>query len=128
MYDGRRDPDMRTAVCARWTPAADENHFTRSTLDSGMSDDDRNELHAAAETLDDLRAEVSDAETAERVESFADQLRTMADADRGPDHGRLARLEHNLRDLQSDLDGEEAETVGSALDHAKAYRETVEGV
>jgi len=52
----------------------------------------------------------------------------MADADRGPDHGRLDRLTHDLRDAEAELDGEAVAAVGSAIAHVRAYRETVEGV
>ncbi|MFC4451606.1 DUF7553 family protein [Halorussus aquaticus] len=90
--------------------------------------DDRTELREAAERLDSAREASSDDETGERLESLAERLRTMADSERGPDHGTLARLEHNLQDVQSALDDEQAETVQSALGDVRAYRETVEGV
>lgn len=90
--------------------------------------DDRTELRTAARELDDLREEVSDAETAERLDTFADRLRSMADADRGPDHGRLDRLMHGLREVDDELGGSQSEAVQSALGRVRSYRETVEGV
>ncbi|WP_137286100.1 DUF7553 family protein [Halorussus salinisoli] len=93
-----------------------------------MTDDDRTELRTAAETLVEVRDGVSHDETAERIDTFADQLRSMADANRGPDHGRLDRLMHNLREVADELDEESAEDVRSALEHVRSYRETVEGV
>ncbi|MFC7078753.1 DUF7553 family protein [Halorussus caseinilyticus] len=90
--------------------------------------DDRSELRTAAEKLHEAREGTDHADAAERLETYAEQVETMADADRGPDHGRLARLEHNLHDVQSDLDADATEAVKSALEHAQAYRSTVEGV
>jgi hypothetical protein len=94
-----------------------------------MPDDDRTDLREAADELDAARDEAAaDAEVADRLESLAGQLRKMADADRGPDHGRLDRLTHDLRDAEAELDGEAVAAVGSAIAHVRAYRETVEGV
>lgn len=47
----------------------------------------------------------------------------MTDADRG----HLARLEHGLQDVQSDLGEEASAAVDDALERVRAYRETVEG-
>ncbi|WP_132058679.1 DUF7553 family protein [Halorussus amylolyticus] len=93
-----------------------------------MTENPREDLRDAAEGLDAVRETVSNAETADRLGTFAEQLRRMADAKRGPDHGRLDRLMHGLREVEADLSGEESEAVGSALAHVRAYRETVEGV
>ena len=93
-----------------------------------MSKDDRTELRTAAEKLRDAQNETSNADAADRLESLAEQVEKLADAERGPDHGRLARLEHNLQDVQGDLDDEGAALVDEALSHERAYRETVEGV
>ena len=93
-----------------------------------MSESDKSDLRDAAEQLQSAREHTDDPETAERLDSSADQLRKMIDADRGPDHGRLDRLMHNLRDVESDLDGDAAEAVGAALSSVRSYRETVEGV
>ena len=89
---------------------------------------DKDELRDAIDELQDARGLTDDPETAERIDSSVDQLQKMLDADRGPDHGRLDRLMHNLRDVETDLDGDAAEAVGSTLAHVRAYRETVEGV
>jgi hypothetical protein len=93
-----------------------------------MTEDDRNDLRTAADTLAEVPEGVSDAETADRVDAFADQLRDMADADRGPDHGRLDRVMHCLREIADELDGEACEAVADARSHVRSYRETVEGV
>ena len=93
-----------------------------------MTDADRSELREAADELDVAREEAADSADTERLESLAEQLRAMADADRGPDHGRLDRLTHGLREAEAELDGEAVAAVGSAIAHVRAYRETVEGV
>lgn len=93
-----------------------------------MSNEDKTELRNAAESLDSAREHTENAAAADRLDGFADRVRKMADADRGPDHGSLARLEHGLQDVRSDLGEEAAEAVDAALSHARAYRETVEGV
>jgi hypothetical protein len=93
-----------------------------------MTDDDRSDLRAAADTLGEVRERVSDSETADRIDTFTDQLRNMADADRGPDHGRLDRVMHGLREVAEELGDENSEAVADARSHVRSYRETVEGV
>lgn len=93
-----------------------------------MADNDTTELRDAAETLAEVRERIADDEDAERLDGFADQLRQMADADRGPDHGRLDRVMHGLREIAADLDGDEADAVTDARSQVRSYRETVEGV
>lgn len=92
-----------------------------------MPEDRTDDLRQAADRLEDAR-ERADGDAAERLGKYAGQLRTMADADRGPDHGRLDRLQHNLREVADGLDDEGNEAVQSALSHVVSYRETVEGV
>lgn len=78
-------------------------------------------LKSAAEAAesDDVRERLH-----EQSETFAD----LATAERGPDHGRLARHENILHDV-ADAGGEAvAEHVETALDHVAAYRETLPGV
>lgn len=108
--------------------ALDGNPFSLPVLHTRMTENDRTELRNAAEKLSEARNAASDPDAGERLESLAEQVEKMADADRGPDHGRLARLEHNLQDVQKDLDAEAADLVDEALSHERAYRETVEGV
>ena len=100
----------------------------RTAVPPRMTEDDRTELRDAAETLDAVRGDVSDEETAERLDAFADQLRSMAAAERGPDHGRLDRVMHGLREISSAVEGETADRVESAREQVRSYRETVEGV
>ena len=89
---------------------------------------EREELVDASEELKRVSGRVDDGEVKERLESQAEQLRTLAAADHGPDHGRLDRHMHALSDLQSQVDDDLAERVAHARDSVRAYRETVEGV
>ncbi|WP_302081409.1 DUF7553 family protein [Salinibaculum rarum] len=81
-------------------------------------------------TASDLIATAADGsnDASDRLESLADQLETLADRDRGPDHGRLARIESGLDEIQADASDDVAATIEEALDAIRAYRETVEGV
>jgi hypothetical protein len=90
--------------------------------------DDRSELRNAAETLTEVRESLQDDDTADRIATFAERLRSMADADRGPDHGQLDRTMHGLREVAEKLDGELADEIESARERVRSYRETVEGV
>ncbi|WP_115864867.1 DUF7553 family protein [Halorussus litoreus] len=92
-----------------------------------MPNDTTDELRAAAESIDAARERAPD-DAADRLDGFAERVRKMADGERGPDHGALARLEHGLQDVRTDLDDEGAEAVDEALDHVRAYRSTVDGV
>jgi hypothetical protein len=93
-----------------------------------MADNDRTPLRNASDALTEAREATDDAEARDRLESYAEQADSMAAADRGPDHGRLARFEHGLTDVREDLDAEGAKLVDEALSQVRAYRETVEGV
>lgn len=73
-------------------------------------------------------AEVDDGDANERLREQADELAELADRDRGPDHGRLARHERAIEDAAGDAGEAATEHVESALDSVHAYRETVEGV
>ena len=87
----------------------------------------RDELIAASQSLD-TAAEEADAETAAKLSAQAETLATLADRENGPDHGRLAKIEHSLRSLQESVDEEGHDLIDDALDHVKAYRSTVDGV
>ncbi|SIR53613.1 hypothetical protein SAMN05421858_2698 [Haladaptatus litoreus] len=87
----------------------------------------REELVHAAEELKHASADAS-SDVTEQLESQAETLSDLAEADHGPDHGRLDRIMHSLSELESDADDETAERIQSAYDHVKAHRETVSGV
>jgi hypothetical protein len=90
-------------------------------------------LATAAELLDDAAGSASGDES-DRLREQADAVAALAARDRGPDHGRLARIEHVLTDVresvagEDDDDGETAETVDRALAELREYRSGVEGV
>lgn len=87
----------------------------------------REELQSAARHLDEA-SERASPEARERLADQAAQFERHATADRGPDHGRLARHERILADVAEAEGGAVADRVESALAEIRAYRETVEGV
>ena len=80
---------------------------------------DASDLLASVETTGDA---------AERLDGLAEQLETLATAERGPDHGRLARLQTALGEVKEQVDDDAAATIDEALEAIVAYRETVDGV
>ncbi|WP_459194667.1 DUF7553 family protein [Halosimplex sp. J119] len=85
----------------------------------------RENLADASDTLESAADETEDGDAAERLDSLADQLDTLATRDRDPDHGRLARIENALHDLE---DSDVGSQVTDAHESVVAFRETVEGV
>lgn len=85
----------------------------------------REELANASDLLESVDAS---GEAADRLSDLADQLDRLSTADRGPDHGRLARIQTALGEIKADVDEEGTETIDEALSEILAYRETVEGV
>ena len=85
-------------------------------------------LETAAQSLTDASDAASDSEVTERLESQASQFESMAEADRGPDHGKLARHEHILHSIADEEGGDVAEHIEDALSAISSYRETLEGV
>lgn len=88
------------------------------------------ELQDASETLETAADDCDDDDLRERLVTQADALASLAERDRGPDHGRLARHTHALQDIASDADDDDAvaAAVDDALASIRAYRETVSGV
>lgn len=93
-----------------------------------MVETDRDELRSAAETLANAREAADDPDASERLDACVERVESMVEAERGPDHGRLARFEHTLRDEQDEVNDEAATLIDETLAHVRAYRETVEGV
>ena len=87
----------------------------------------RENLSKASDILE-RAAEDADAEAAEKLREQARQLASLADAERGPDHGRLARHQAALRDVQRQVEDDVAERIGEANAAINAHRETLEGV
>ncbi|MHB9285483.1 hypothetical protein ACKVMT_00405 [Halobacteriales archaeon Cl-PHB] len=87
----------------------------------------REALATAADLLADA-ADAADGDASDRLTDIADQVEDRATAERGPDHGRMARWQTALGDLKADVDDEVAATIESALEEIRDYRSTVEGV
>jgi hypothetical protein len=71
-------------------------------------------------------AEAADGEERERLDRQADQFAELAE--RGTDHGRLARHENALREIEAASGEDVVEHIEAAMDAITAYRETLEGV
>jgi hypothetical protein len=82
-------------------------------------------LQRASEELR-AAAELADGEERERLERQADQFTGLAE--RGTDHGRLARHENALREIRAATGDDAGEHIDAAADAITAYRETLEGV
>lgn len=88
----------------------------------------RTELATAAEKLEAAADSIDDTTGADRLADLADQLDSLADDEMGPDHGRLARIQAAMGDVQSEADDATAATIDEANDAINAFRETLEGV
>jgi len=86
------------------------------------------------EHLEQASALVADAagrtggEAADRLHGFADRLARMAEAERDPDHGRLATVLLKLDEIAGEVDADVAATIQEAREHVTEFRKTVEGV
>ncbi|SFR32557.1 DUF7553 family protein [Halogeometricum limi] len=90
--------------------------MTRELL-AAASDD----LNAAADASDDDGVR-------DRLAEQADALSKLADAERGPDHGRLDRHMNILAEIAETTEGDVSERVTAARDKVFEYRKGVEGV
>ncbi|WP_138798471.1 hypothetical protein [Halostella sp. PRR32] len=88
----------------------------------------RDELERVSELLRDASAAADDDEARERLYDQSDQFADLATADRGPDHGRLARHERILDEIGDDENDEVRTAIDDALAEIRSYRETLEGV
>lgn len=88
----------------------------------------REELAAASDRLESAAEDTESDDASERLADLAGQLDTLATAETGPDHGRLARIQSALNDLVSG-DGSDVEAaIDDADDHINEYRSDLEGV
>lgn len=85
------------------------------------------ELSDASDALR-TATETTTGETRERLFEQAEALADAATADEGPDHGKLARHLHVLREIESQVDETAADHVARARDLLSSYREGVDGV
>ena len=90
-----------------------------------MSDD---ELRTASEELRQASAAATDEDAQRRLYELSDQFATLASADSGPDHGRLARHLNALNELREGADEDVTTHIDAAEAAITAYRETVDGV
>jgi hypothetical protein len=88
----------------------------------------RENLATASDRLDAAADATDDEDAAQRLRDLADQLDSLAERERGPDHGRLARIENALGDLQERVGEDAAAEIEAGHDAVIAFRETVEGV
>jgi len=88
----------------------------------------REELAAASNALQQAAIAVDDEDLEARIYDQSQQFAKLATAERGPDHGRLARHENALHELADLTSGEAREQIEAALEHAQTYREGVEGI
>jgi hypothetical protein len=63
-----------------------------------------------------------------RLRDLAAQLHTLADRDREPDHGRIARIENIINELREEVGEAATEELDRCHDEVVRYRETLEGV
>ena len=88
----------------------------------------RENLATASQRLEAAADAADDGPSAQRLRDLADQLDTLAERERGPDHGRLARIENALDDVRESVGADATAEIDAAHDAAVAFRETVEGV
>lgn len=87
----------------------------------------RDTLAKAAAALESA-ADAAGGEAADRLRRQAEQLASLAEADRGPDHGRLARHQEIIRDVKAGVDDGVADSIDEAYALINEYRSTLEGV
>lgn len=88
----------------------------------------REELASASDLLESAAEDTASDDARERLSELAEQLDRLSTAEQGPDHGRLARIQSALNDLESG-DGADVEaTLEEADDQINEYRSDLEGV
>lgn len=88
----------------------------------------REELRTASDALRRAAEAAGDPDHQRRLYDLSDDLADLATADRGPDHGRLARLTNAIESVRDDAGGAVDDPIAEAREAIDAYRETVEGV
>lgn len=87
---------------------------------------DRAKLREASDVLNEA-AESVQGTTGDRLREQAEQLADLATRTHGPDHGRIARVQQKLTDIEAD-EPAAADAIDEAYELLNEYRETVEGV
>lgn len=88
----------------------------------------RSQLQTASDHLSTAAEKTDEESQRERLTDLADQIETLAEADHGPDHGRLARFENALLEINRDASAAVVKEVTAAHEALKEYRSGVEGV
>jgi hypothetical protein len=85
-------------------------------------------LSDASDALREASEAAEDDDLRETLHERSDALATLADKDRKPDHGRLAREDGKLRDVLDGASDEVSEYVEKARGKIKEFREDLPGV
>ena len=88
----------------------------------------RKELATASKELASAAEQTDSSDASERLADLADQLERLSTADRGPDHGRLARIQSALNELKRGDGADVTETIDEANDAINGFRSDLEGV
>ena len=88
----------------------------------------REELATASDELESAAEGTDDSAASDRLSDLAAQLRALSTADRGPDHGRLARIQSALNDLKTGDAADVKPSIDAANDAINEYRSDLEGV
>lgn len=88
----------------------------------------REQLRTASEELRMASEGTADPNAERRLHDQSNQFATLATADHGPDHGRLARHLNVLKEIREEAGEEVVEHIENAEEAITAYRETVDGV
>jgi tRNA A22 N-methylase len=86
------------------------------------------ELETASEHLEAAAEATGGAAASDRLADLAGQLSKLATADHGADHGRLARIQSALNDLENGDAADVADDIEAADDAINEYRSDLEGV
>lgn len=87
----------------------------------------RDRLREASDILAEASDDVANDETRDRLRDQASQLRSLASRDRVPDHGRLDRHQHVIREIMNEAD-EIATQLKTVNELITSVREELEGV
>jgi hypothetical protein len=85
-------------------------------------------LANASDHLESAASQTSETDASERLADLADQVADLAANESRADHGRIARLQAALDEVQPTVDDETATTIETARDELSSFRETLDGV
>jgi hypothetical protein len=88
----------------------------------------REELATASDLLESAADATGNDDASDRLGELAGQLERLSTADRGPDHGRLARIQSALNDLEGGDAADVADSIEAADDAINEYRSDLAGV